>query len=859
MISRRDAGDGDDDGIADRVDDALLQLWEGDDAELRRLAGDDGDGFDLGELVDGLLSHPDRRFVDFTPIGTEGFHIVRLLGRGGMGLVFEAEQVEPRRTVALKVMRGGCQGDPAANLRFEREVETLAGLTHPGIAAIHASGRTPSGHRYFVMERVTGAPLDRFVLEQRPSLRRSLGVFLQTCDAVDHMHRHRVVHRDLKPSNIHVVEGDRVKVLDFGLAGILEADDPAPDARGRAPIDVVGAGTLAYMSPEQARGDVDSIDRRSDVYALGVILFELLTGRLPYASESADHAQMRRVICDAPTLDPASVAPGLPADLCSIVRRALMEDPEHRYPNVNELSEDVRRYLERRPVSAHKQTAPYLIGRLVARHRGLSAGLAVAALVAVGGMALTVRKSYEEDAARRRAEEFGRQLVEFLADVDPYRPAMTSMGVLARTERWVDEAESMDPAARAELLAAVGNAYRSLSVYDRAEPLLEEALSIRESVFGAESVEYATSLRDLGFFRHATGWIVEAEPLLRRALSLRMVLRGPLHPESAQSRIEHATVLQHLQRFDESEALLEENLRLARAHPDVLDLPQALDERARLFMETKRFESAIAPLNELLEVLPRGEVAARARCHGKLGRAFQGDVTAAEEHYRIAVELMAKSSDRHPVALADILRDRSQLRRSQGRLDDALDDLVRSHDLIERRVGGPHPYLFQARARIARHRGIRDPERTRLFRELIEDEEAFFGGPHPETASAYADLARTLEAREDRAGATEAYREALRMRELFQPPDHPAIQRIRSALARPRVAERSLRRGYSCDQVGGRLSRNAWIPSRASRVDISSSRYRRSRTGSSSSRSRSRRTRAARVAWCMAVADFDRR
>ncbi|HPA52330.1 MAG TPA: serine/threonine-protein kinase [Thermoanaerobaculia bacterium] len=266
-----------------------------------------------------------------------GFQILGKLGEGGMGIVYEAEQRSPRRRVALKVVRGGQFVDETYLRMFRREAETLARLVHPNIAAIYEAGRTDDGQHFFTMELVAGRTLSVYARErlggERPgieALRERMRLFATVCRAVSHAHQRGVIHRDLKPSNIVVSEAGEVKVLDFGLARITDTDVAVGTVRTE-----LGKiwGTLPYMSPEQTRGDSRDIDFRSDVYSLGVVLYELLTGRKPYDTPTGSVVQAIRAVCEAPPRPLREVSGGavVDADLQTIVAKALEKEPDQRY------------------------------------------------------------------------------------------------------------------------------------------------------------------------------------------------------------------------------------------------------------------------------------------------------------------------------------------------------------------------------------------------------------------------------------------------------------------------------------------------------------------------------------------------
>ena len=323
------------------------------------------------------------------------FEIIGLVGQGGMGVVYEARQHQPRRTVAVKAVRSGLASDEALR-RFEYEAAVLARLQHPGIAHVYQAGvgeqesrdgaiqRTP----FFAMEFVRGEPLNRYAEQRRCSLRERVALMIRVCDAVEHAHQKGVVHRDLKPQNILVDENGAPKVLDFGVARALQQDAQQPTMHTEATQLI---GTVPYMSPEQVSGRVDDVDTRSDVYALGVVLFELIAGRLPYDIPSNNLAAAARVISEQPPLRLGAVQRAARGDLETIIEKALAKDVARRYSGVQALRDDLQRYLDGEPIAARRDSLWYVARKLLARYRLPIGAIAVLALaVLVTSVAATV-------------------------------------------------------------------------------------------------------------------------------------------------------------------------------------------------------------------------------------------------------------------------------------------------------------------------------------------------------------------------------------------------------------------------------------------------------------------------------------
>jgi len=301
------------------------------------------------------------------------YRILRLLGEGGMGAVYEAEQDVPQRTVALKVIRAG-YADPEMLHRFDTETQALGRLQHPGIAQIYDAGavETPFGKQpYIAMELVRGQMLLDYCDGQKLNTRERLELMAKICEAVQHAHQRGLIHRDLKPANILVGEDGQPKILDFGVARLTDSDAQATRQTNMGEI----IGTLAYMSPEQVSGEAADIDTRSDVYALGVILYEALSGKAPYAIGRQIHEAVRAIRQDEPTAL-RSVNRTYRGDIETIVARALEKDKTRRYGSAAELAADIRRYLHDEPIVARPPSTTYQLQKFARRHKAVVSGIA---------------------------------------------------------------------------------------------------------------------------------------------------------------------------------------------------------------------------------------------------------------------------------------------------------------------------------------------------------------------------------------------------------------------------------------------------------------------------------------------------
>jgi non-specific serine/threonine protein kinase/serine/threonine-protein kinase len=476
------------------------------------------------------------------------YQLTRVIGEGGMGTVYEAEQKEPiRRPVALKIIKihAGGDGVPAEALaRFMAERQALAVMDHPNVAKVFDAGETLLGYPYFVMELVAGQPVTGYCEERGLEIRERLGIFSQLCQAVQHAHQKGVIHRDLKPGNVLVTAaGDEplVKVIDFGIAKAIEADPAAARlTQAAGPL-----GTPAYMSPEQASFGTSDIDTRSDIYSLGVILYELVAGVLPAGPAESGYAKFLADLAggDLRIVPPSGRIPSqdrfreVKGDLDWIVMRALNHDRSRRYPSAAALADDIDRYLRQEPVAAGPPAFSYRFGKFLRRNRVTAVAAAVAALALItGATAATVgyfRANRAEAQARAAAETARAEAVasdrvsQFLADLfEESAPEkargrqVTAREILDRGAARIQKDLAGEPLLRVRMLRTVGHVYTRMGLYEQAAPLLEEAVRIARGQGAKGELELAAALTVLGRQHRDMGQAAKAEAALTEALRI---------------------------------------------------------------------------------------------------------------------------------------------------------------------------------------------------------------------------------------------------------------------------------------------------------------------------------------------------
>jgi non-specific serine/threonine protein kinase/serine/threonine-protein kinase len=568
------------------------------------------------------------------------------LGEGGMGEVWLAQQLQPvQRQVAIKVVKAGMDSARVV-ARFEAERQALAVMDHPAIAKVLDAGTTPEGRPYFAMEYVRGEPITAYCDRHRLPVRERLDLFIQLCDGIQHAHQKGIIHRDLKPSNIlvTVTEDHPVpRIIDFGIAKAVA--QPLTDHSLFTEVGMF-IGTPEYMSPEQAELTPLDVDTRTDVYSLGVLLYELLTGTLPFESEGLRQAgidRIRQVIrekdpprpstrvatrheaaskaADRRATHPARLVGTLRKDLDWITMKALEKDRTRRYPTANGLALDVRRYLRNEPVSAGPPSAVYRARKFIRRHRvGAAASAAVVLLLlafAVVTALQAARIARERDRANQEAAT-ARQVSDFLVGLfkvsDPSQArgtTVTAREILANGARHVQDSLRDQPAVQARIESTIGVVYTSLGLYSDAAPLLERAVQTQKRLLGEDHSETLVSAHQLANVYWYQRKLDDAERLYVDVLSRRQRLLGEDHPDTLKAKSDLASMSLLRKRPAEAERLTAEVLAVQRRvlgadHPDTLS---TMNNLQAIYFSQQRYETA--------EPIARGVLEARSRTLGQ--------------------------------------------------------------------------------------------------------------------------------------------------------------------------------------------------------------------------------------------------
>ena len=746
------------------------------------------------------------------------YELLELLGSGGMGSVYRARRMgsDFESEVAVKLLQPGppsadrlsptadrlpmnASFAPEASRRFARERQILAELSHPGIAHLIDGGTDEDGTPFLVMELIEGRPIDAYCRDEALALKARLDLFLHVCAAVRHAHARLVVHTDLKPSNVLVDDDGHVHLLDFGIAKLV--DDPASD--GSTTWTALRPMTPAYASPEQVRGE--PVATSTDVYSLGVLLYELLTGTSPYPSEARSGRALEEAILGHEPAPPSSVMDGrewspagtsraIDGDLDTIVLKALHKDPDRRYASVEQLADDIGRYRAGLPIRARPDTLGYRTGKFVRRNRAAVAGSAVtlASILAFGVVSIVLGQQLEQerDAAASATQE-AEVVTDFLVDVFDAPEAdraqggiLTARAILGSGGARVRSELAGQPATQGAVASAIGEAYLRLAGYDSAVAHFHYARERLREAHGIDSHEYASSLNRLGRARSSAGDLDEAEALFGEALERFRTLTGPGSLEVATSLVNVAGIQAGRTHHEAAEASYLEALAIRRARlPEDDDaIALTLNNLGVLYREMGRPDDAITTLGEAVDARrslygqrPHSSLAASLNnLAGALEEA--GRFAEAEPLYVESLEMRtALVEPEHPSVLA-LRNNLAGLRIRMGRAAQAAAEYaeivatMRSADLPPMRLAQALSNHGMALVRTGRIEEALPPlsECEAIIAREMGPGHVLLAFPRQTLGDAYAVLGRSQD-------AERFYRAALAVREGGLPPDHPNV------------------------------------------------------------------------------------
>ncbi|MEM7352252.1 MAG: serine/threonine-protein kinase [Acidobacteriota bacterium] len=763
-----------------------------------------------------VIRHADRTLLG-QRIGP--WMIKERLGQGGMSTVYLALRADQqfKKRAALKVIKRGMDSDEILQ-RFRNERQILASLEHPNIARLIDGGSTEEGMSYFVMEYVEGVPIDQYCDTRRLGLDDRLDLFRAVGEAISYAHRNLVVHRDLKPSNILVSPDGTPKLLDFGIAKLLNPELGSGNLEPTVvPLRIM---TPSFASPEQLAGE--PVTTASDVYSLGVILYQMLCGRRPYrisGSPSELEHQVRHVEPEPPSaalrlaggrapmpgdeseplaelsaeeiarrrdIETGQLTRRLTGDLDAIALTALRKEPQRRYASVDHLLDDLKAHQAGLPIAARKDSFSYQAGKFLRRYRFgattaavmLCLVVALVAVLAVQSVRLGKERTVSEQ-QRARAEAVSEFLVDLFQVAEPGNAQGTTITANELLDRGADRVGSEladQPELQATLLHTIGRVYQQLGLYDQAVPRLERALTIRRGFQGPMRSEVAESLNYLAVTFAKAGAYDRAEPYFREALEVRRALYGETHQKVLDSVNNLALLLHEKGDYTTAEELYREALRLGgeRAAGDTTVLSNlalllfdrgAYGEAEELYRRT---------LRQIEAETPQSPVAARVRSELGMTLFEQGRLDEAENVLRRAVEQRRTLlGSQHP-DLALSLRPLATVLVQRGELEEAI-ALHTEALAIRRQVGPDHPQVADSLAGLAEALAANgDPEQAQaLLGEALTIYRQTLPAVHPFTAEVLSDLGRLLCDGADLAGAAPLLEEALEIRRQSLPADDP--------------------------------------------------------------------------------------
>jgi eukaryotic-like serine/threonine-protein kinase len=665
------------------------------------------------------------------------YRLIAPIGHGGMGTVWLAERSDGRfeGRAAVKLLNLSLMGASPSRgeERFKREGSLLARLTHPNIARLIDAGVSSSGQPYLILEHIDGQTIDRYCDDHALGVEARIRLFLGVLSAVAHAHANLVVHRDLKPSNVLVSADGQVKLLDFGIAKLLQTDEWGVLTREGG-----SALTPEFAAPEQVTGD--QVTTSTDVYSLGVLLYLLLGGQHPAGSGPKSPADLVKAIVDTdpPRLSDAVTAATetaraltsnaarrattpeklrrlLRGDLDTIVAKALKKSASERYPSVTALADDLERYLANQPIGARPDRVAYRTAKFVKRHvGGVATAAGVVALIAVLVGFYTARLAAERDRAHTEAEKSAKVselMTELLTGADPYgdRPNPTVRDVLDAGAARVQTELASEPEILAEMLTVIGRVYQRLEIIDKAKPMLEQALALGRGVGGPEHPRVAQTLNDLGVLVRMNGDAAASVKMLEESLAMRRRLLGEKHKDIAVTLSQLGRSYDRLGQPDRAEGLARDALAMRREllGEDHRETATSKGDIGLLLWQRGDLAAAEPMLRQSLEISRKALGDQHPNVSSALSNlglvvADRGNYAAAETLFREALAVRRAAMGQSHASLAVPLNNLAYPLREQGKYDEAVAALEEALALSVRAIGEDSPTVAHYRANLAR-------------------------------------------------------------------------------------------------------------------------------------------------------------
>ena len=761
---------------------------------LKQECGDDSDLFN--EVISLLIADEKQHSIfsgsvsDYIPVDDTtldgkvfgNYRAIKQIGTGGMGSVYLAERADGHfeQKVALKIVKPGMNSNEIIT-RFEGERQILARLQHPNIARLLDGGISEMGLPYFTMEYVEGKPITEYCDENNLTIEQRLELFKKVCEAVLYAHQNLVIHRDIKPSNILVEEDGTVKLLDFGIAKVFEEDEDLKFV-ARTGTRVM---TPEYASPEQVRGE--PVSTATDIYSLGLILYQLLTGCPPYEVTSTSALEMERIICLTEPQKPSTMITKISSsgaateqktspdfisrkrkitipklkkrisgDLDNICLMAIRKEPERRYSSIAQFITDIDNHLTGLPITARKSTAGYRTRKFIQRHKVGVVITAIAVIViALVTTFYTIQLAEERDKAQLEAEK-AKKVSEFLAGIfqvsDPEQSkgeTITARELLDNGVKRIENELSDQPEVLANMLGVTGNVYKSLGLYDNALLLLQKSFFINDSLLGDDSPETVKSLNDLASLNFAMGEYESAIEKFSEALTKRKTIYGEESLEAAESMNDLAMVLREQGDYDQSEKLLNESLSIRKKllSSESSEVAQSINNLGLLKEDMGDLDEAKKLLEESLQIKEKiyGKVhPSYSETIGNLAFLLQqlGEYEEASKLFKETLQIDKQLyGDVHPSISTDLynIASNTALMGDLNRAEKLYTDVL---ELDKKLLGEEHPYIaldLNNLAGILSDKGDYSKAET-LYKESLTLNRKIYGSEHPEVATSMSNL-----------------------------------------------------------------------------------------------------------------------